>query len=122
MDLSINEMLKMQNTIYNHYGEPYNWDAYVPQNVRTYWLWMFAEAGEVADDLKKHALSELMQAGPSRAHMVEEFADTMMFFMNTMACMSITAEEFSLAYKTKFEYNMHRWEKKKQKDNENEKA
>lgn len=112
MSLSIDELYNMQKALYEHYGEAYHWDAYIPDNAKLYWLWMLGEAGEVIDVFKKNSQEDLLRSGSLREHMVEEFADTMMFFINTMACMQITPEEFSAAYTKKYEYNMHRWEKK----------
>ena len=40
-----------------------------------------------------------------------EMADTMMFFADTMACMGVSAEEFSKVYREKHEKNMNRWKR-----------
>ena len=72
---------------------------------------MLGEAGEVVDALKKNSLETLLQPGEKRDHMVEEMADTMMFFIDTLACMQVTPEEFARAYREKHERNMKRWAK-----------
>ena len=64
---------------------------------------------EVIDALKKNSLETLLQPGPARDHMIEEMADTLMFFVDTMACMNVTADELSQAYREKHERNVKRW-------------
>ena len=41
--------------------------------------------------------------------MVEEMADTLMFFIDTMACMQVSADELAGAYREKHERNIKRW-------------
>lgn len=72
---------------------------------------MLGEAGEVVDVLKKNSLETLLQPGPAREHLVEEMTDTLMFFVDTMACMQVSAEELAKAYREKHERNVRRWQK-----------
>ncbi len=111
MDMTIGDMLEMQEKLYKAYGEPFGWMDYTPKNAAMHWLYMLGEAGEVVDALKKNSLDQLMQEGAPRRHLVEEMADTMMFFADTLACMGVSAEEFSKAYREKHEKNMNRWKR-----------
>lgn len=111
MGMTIGDMLEMQEKLYKAYGEPFGWMDYTPKNAAMHWLYMLGEAGEVVDALKKNSLDQLMQEGEPRRHLVEEMADTMMFFADTMACMGVSAEEFSKVYREKHEKNMNRWKR-----------
>lgn len=73
-----------------------------------HWLSMLGEAGEVIDALKKTSLDQLMQSVEPQQHLVEEMADTMMFFVDAMACMDVTADAFAQTYQAKYERNMRR--------------
>lgn len=107
--MTVKDMLDMQYQLYNEYAQSHHWLTYTPENAAMHWLYMLGEAGEVVDALKKHSLEELTSPGETRNHMVEEMADTMMFFMCTMACLGVTDEEFSYMYQKKHEKNMNRW-------------
>lgn len=108
-DITVSDMMDMQKRLFDKFGEKHNWLTYTPDQAKNHWLFMFGEAGEVVDDLKKKGEERLMQPGPEREHMVEEMADTMMFFTCTMLCMGVTPEEFSKAYIEKHNKNMNRW-------------
>ena len=108
-DVMIQEMLDLQNRLYDKCGKQNQWLTYTPDNAQLHWLYMLGEAGEVIDALKKNSLETLLQPGPARDHMIEEMADTLMFFVDTMACMNVTADELSQAYREKHERNVKRW-------------
>lgn len=107
--MTIQEMLDLQNRLYDKCGKENRWLTYTPDNAQLHWLYMLGEAGEVIDALKKNSLDTLLQLGPARDHMIEEMADTLMFFVDTMACMDVTADELSQAYREKHERNIKRW-------------
>lgn len=109
--MTIQDMLDMQNRLYDKCGIANRWLTYTPDHAQLHWLYMLGEAGEVVDVLKKNSLETLLQLGPARAHMVEELADTLMFFVDTMACMQVSADELAQAYKEKHERNINRWQK-----------
>ena len=66
MDMTIGDMLEMQEKLYKAYGEPFGWMDYTPKNAAMHWLYMLGEAGEVVDALKKNSLDQLMQEGEPR--------------------------------------------------------
>ena len=109
MNLTIKDMLDMQYKLYNEYAETHHWLTYTPNNAAMHWLYMLGESGEVIDSMKKNGVEKLCEPGEARDHFIEEMADTMMFFMCTMACMNVSAEEFSEIYQAKHEKNMKRW-------------
>lgn len=109
-DIAVSEMLQMQRTLYEHCGKPHHWLTYMPENAQLHWLYMLGEAGEVIDVMKKHGQDVLLSPGDVRNHLVEELADTMMFFMDTLACLNVSPQEFASAYFAKHNSNMHRWD------------
>ena len=108
--MTIQEMLDLQNRLYDKCGRANRWLTYTPDNAQLHWLYMLGEAGEVVDVLKKNSLETLLQPGPAREHLVEEMTDTLMFFVDTMACMQVSAEELAKAYREKHARNVRRWQ------------
>lgn len=106
--MTVGDMLEMQKRLYETY-QSLGWMSYTPENTAMHWLYMLGEAGEVIDALKKNRLDQLMQEGAARQHLVEEMVDTMMFYVDAMACMNITEAEFAQAYREKHDKNMKRW-------------
>lgn len=107
--MTIQEMLDLQNRLYDKCGEKHRWLTYTPDNAQLHWLYMLGEAGEVIDVLRKNSYESLLPPSPLRDHLVEEMADTLMFFVDTMACMNVTADELAQAYREKHERNIKRW-------------
>ena len=48
MDMTIGDMLEMQEKLYKAYGEPFGWMDYTPKNAAMHWLYMLGEAGEIS--------------------------------------------------------------------------
>ncbi len=106
-DFSINEMLDMQIALQARYKE--KWKPISPERGKDQLLWMIGEIGEVIDIIKKHGSEKASQDEGSRADLVEELADVLMYYNDILLCYGISAEELKRSYVSKFEKNMKRW-------------
>ena len=78
-------------------------------NAKDKLLYMFIEAGEMADIIKKQGDESIMQDMPVREHFIEEMCDTLMYLNDVMLCYGISPEELEEVYLKKHEKNMKRW-------------
>ena len=106
-DFSINEMLDMQIALQARYKK--KWKPIGPERGKDQLLWMIGEIGEVIDIIKKHGSEKVSQDERSRADLVEELADVLMYYNDVLLCYGISAEELKRSYVSKFEKNMKRW-------------
>ena len=107
MDFSIDEMLEMQRTLQEKYKD--KWEPIEPESGKNKLLWMVSEIGEVIDIIKKNGGTEASEDPALREHLVEELADVLMFYNDTLLCYGISAGELKKAYEEKFKRNMTRW-------------
>ncbi len=105
-DLGFEEMQKIQQELREKYQ---NWAPLCPSQGREQLLWMFIEAGEVADIMKKKGDEVIMTPGEDREHFVEELCDVMMYLNDVMLCYDITPQELARVYREKHERNLKRW-------------
>lgn len=106
-DLSIKEMQEMQRALQEKYKE--KWGGLYPEKFDTLMLYLFAEAGEAVDVVKKNGHSKVLEDDTVRDHFIEEMADVLMYFNDVLLCYGITPEEFTAIYRKKHETNMSRW-------------
>lgn len=106
IDLSISEMLEMQQKLQQKYKA--QWGELEPDAGRGQLLWMLGECGEVIDIIKKQG-GAIAVPGEVREHFIEEMADVLMYFNDVLLCYGITAEELREIYIKKHEKNMTRW-------------
>ena len=106
-DLTFSEILDMQRTLQDQYR--HKWEPVTPDTGKNKLLWMVGEVGEVIDIVKKHGGRAASEDPEMRACLVEEMADVLMYYGDTMLCYGITAEELKNAYTEKFQRNMKRW-------------
>ncbi len=107
MAFTVGEMLQMQEKLQKKYeGE---WEEICPENGQNKLLWMIGEVGEVIDIVKKNSTDEMLSDPDTRAFLVEEMADVLMYFHDVMLCYGITEEELKEQYTKKFQRNMTRW-------------
>lgn len=105
-DLCISDMLQLQLQLQALHP---NWGAVNdPQKALKWLLWVVGEIGEVVDVAKKNSGKSLMEPGFARERLVEELTDVSMYFNDVLNCYGITAEEFSEAYYSKMQKNLHR--------------
>lgn len=109
-NLTIKELMAMSHALYEENKE--SWSPMEPEYGKNFILYMIEEIGEVISVIKKKNTDEIMTEGPVREHMVEEMADVLMYFIDTLNRYHITAEEFSEAYTKKFNSNLKRDYKK----------
>ena len=107
MDLTISEMQDMQRTLQEKYFD--KWGGLPPEQARQKLLWLFSEAGEAADIIKKHGDNCILHDADTRAKFIEEMADVLMYFNDVLLCYDITPEEFAAVYRQKHTANMNRW-------------
>ncbi len=101
------EMQAIQKELQEKYKN--QWEPLSPKAGRNKLLWMLAEAGEVAEVIKKQGDRAIMEDEAVRAHFVEELCDVMMYFNDVMLCYSVTPEELASEYRKKHKKNMERW-------------
>ena len=106
--ISVCEMVAMQEAFQKKYF--YKWGGLQPEKGRNCLLWAIIEAGEAADVIKKWGDEAILENPEQRAHFIEEIGDVIMFFMDTMLCYGLTAEDFAAEYHKKWTRNMTRWD------------
>ena len=106
-DLSLNEMQAIQKELQERYKNV--WEPILPETGRNKLLWMMAEAGEVAEIIKKQGDGAIMNDPEVRREFVEEMCDVMMYFNDVMGCYGISVDELREIYLKKQERNMKRW-------------
>ena len=106
-DFTVNEMLELQRKLLEEYKD--RWKPFGPELSREKLLFMVSEIGEVIDIIKKNGCQRATEDAQLRAHLVEEMADVLMYYSETLLCYGITADELKHAYTEKVESNMTRW-------------
>ena len=101
------KMQAIQKELQAKYRE--KWTPMGPQYAKDKLLYMFIEAGEMADIIKKQGDESIMQDMPVREHFIEEMCDTLMYLNDVMLCYGISPEELEEVYLKKHEKNMKRW-------------
>ena len=97
----------MQQELQEKYRD--KWGGLYPEKFHTMMLYLFAEAGEAIDVVKKNGHDAIMKDPAVRTHFTEEMADLLMYFNDVLLCYGITQEEFEQTYRKKHERNMNRW-------------
>lgn len=106
-NFSLGEMQDMQLRLQEQYKDW--WEPLTPEAAKNKLLWLTSELGEVIDVVKKAGPATANQDPATRAHLVEEMADVLMYYSEVMLCFGITSEEMKAAYTAKFQRNMTRW-------------
>lgn len=108
--LDIAAMMELQQKLQEQYKE--EWGGLYLEKGRDQLLWMIAEAGEVAQVIKKHGDQAIMSDPEVRHHFIEEICDVLMYMNDVLLCYEVKPEELEQIYLEKNEYNQHRWEHK----------
>lgn len=106
-EFTINEMLEMQRALQERYKD--KWKPICPDRGKDQLLWMIGEIGEVVDIIKKHGGENACKDGELRKRLIEELADTLMYYNDILLCYGISVEDLKQSYISKFERNMKRW-------------
>ena len=106
MDLSISEMMTLQQRLYEPHRD--EWPPMEPEYAKDYILYMMEEVGEVIAIMKKKGGASVVEDAAVRSRFLEEMADVLMYYNDILLRCHVTAEEISQAYQAKFEKNMRR--------------
>ena len=106
MDFSISDLMQMQKALHKLHEE--EWSPLEPEYGKNTILYLVEEIGEVIAILKKKGDRAVIDEPTVRAAFLEEMADVMMYYTDTLLRYHITAEEISEAYAAKHEKNMGR--------------
>ena len=68
-DLSLKEMQEMQRNLQEKYQK--KWGGLYPEKLHTMMLYLFAEAGEAVDVVKKNGHAKVLQDADIRNHFIE---------------------------------------------------
>ena len=104
---SLERMHAIQTELQAKYFD--KWGGLSPERSARTLLWMIAEAGEVAEIIKKKGEKAIMEDEHVRHDFVEEMCDVLMYFNDLMLCYGITPEELEAVYEEKHRRNMQRW-------------
>lgn len=106
MNLTIDQMMQMQKNLHSlHSAE---WSPLEPEFGKNTILYMIEEIGEVISIVKKKGDREVVDNPAVRDHFLEEMADVMMYYMDTLLRYHISADEISQAYQQKHNRNISR--------------
>ena len=106
MDLSISEMMALQQQLYEPHRK--EWPPMEPEYAKDYILYMMEEVGEVIAILKKKGGANVVQDSQVRSRFLEEMADVLMYYNDILLRCHVTPEEIIQAYRAKHEKNMRR--------------
>lgn len=106
MELSISQMLKMQQDLYELHKE--TWSPREPEYGKDHILFMIEEIGETIAILKKKGSGAILEDPYVRSAFLEELADVLMYYNDVLLCFHISPEELSEAYQKKHCRNTHR--------------
>lgn len=105
MDLSIRQMMQMQQALFELHKD--SWSPMEAEYGKDFILYMVEEIGEVIAILKKKG-NGVMEDPAVRSAFLEEMADVMMYYTDTLLRYHVTPEEISEAYVKKHLRNMGR--------------
>lgn len=105
MDISFSEMMRMQKALHALHAQ--DWSPLEPEYGKNSVLYMVEEIGEVIAILKKKG-NGVMEDPAVRSAFLEEMADVMMYYTDTLLRYHVTPEEISEAYVKKHSHNMGR--------------
>ena len=106
MDLRISDLMKMQRDL--HHLHEQDWSPLEPEYGKNTVLYMVEEIGEVIAILKKKGDRSVVDDPQVRDAFLEEMADVLMYYTDTLLRYHVTADEISEAYARKFSRNMGR--------------
>ena len=79
-----------------------------PNAAKNHLLYMVEEMGECISIIKKKGIDEIMKNEAIRNRFTEEMADVLMYYIEVLNRLEISAEEFSKAYIAKHQRNLSR--------------
>ena len=106
MDLSISQMLQLQQELYEPHRD--KWHPMEPEYGRDFILYMVEEIGEVIAVLKKKGSAAVMEDPQVRQAFLTEMADVLMYYHDVLLRYHVSAEEISEAFLKKHNYDICR--------------
>lgn len=105
-DLKISELKEMQLKLYELNKE--KWNDMEPQFAKNHILYMIEEIGECISIIKKKKIDSVMNDEHIRNRFIEELSDVLMYYIEVLNRLNISAEEFSKVYLEKYNTNLKR--------------
>lgn len=106
MDLSISQMMKMQQALFEPHKD--KWSPMEPEYGKDFILYMVEEIGEVIAIVKKKGSAAIMEDDTVRKAFLAEMADILMYYHDILLRFHVTPEEISEAFARKHDYDMGR--------------
>lgn len=106
MDLKMSDMMQMQKALHQLHEQ--DWSPLEPEYGKNTVLYMVEEIGETIAILKKKGDRAVVEDPDVRSAFLEEMADILMYYNDTLLRYHVTPEEISTAYKQKHDRNMGR--------------
>ncbi len=104
-DLTISELKEMQLKLFDMHEE---WNDMEPKYAKDHMLYMIEEIGECVSIIKKKKIENIMKDEHIRNRFIEELGDVLMYYIEVMNRLDISAEEFSKIYLNKYHTNLNR--------------
>ena len=105
-NLNISELKEMQFKLYELNKE--NWNDMEPKFAKDHMLYMIEEIGECIAIIKKKKIDNIMNDEKIRNRFIEEMSDVLMYYIEVLNRLDISAEEFSKVYMEKYYTNLSR--------------
>lgn len=105
-DLKISELKEMQLKLFEINKE--KWNDMEPIAAKNHILYMVEEIGECISIIKKKKIENIMNDEHIRYRFIEELGDVLMYYIEVMNRLDISAEEFTKVYLEKYNTNLNR--------------
>ena len=102
----LSELMELQHALWEQHRD--QWDPMEPKYARNSLLFLVEEIGECVALIKKRGECEIANDEVLRSAFVTEMSDVLMFYLDTLLRMGISAQELTDAYTAKHEYNKKR--------------
>ena len=104
-DLKISELKQMQFKLFDMHED---WNDMEPKYAKDHMLYMVEELGECISIMKKKKVDSVMNDEHVRTRFIEELGDVLMYYIEVMNRLDISAEEFTKIYLDKYNTNLNR--------------
>ena len=105
-DLKISELKEMQYKLFEKNKDRRN--DMEPKAAKDHILYMVEEIGECISIIKKKKIDNVMNDENIRHRFIEELGDVLMYYVEVMNRLDISAEEFTRIYLEKYNTNLNR--------------
>ncbi len=105
-DLKISELKQMQLKLYELNKE--KWNDMDPNHAKDHILYMIEEIGECISIIKKKKIDNIMNDEHIRNRFIEEMSDVLMYYIEVLNRLNVSAEEFTNIYMQKYNTNLNR--------------